>query len=76
MLPESRRRLREKGKAVARPKNQRRADYFLYTWQIRAIREIANARQVPASAVVRELLTLALAAQGHLPRDPQVPLAR
>jgi hypothetical protein len=61
---------------MPRPKNQRRADYFLYTWQIRAIREIATARQVPASVVVRELLTQALAEQGHVPHDSQMPVAR
>lgn len=46
--------------ASPRPKNQRRADYFLYTWQIRAIRHLAEERNERPSEVVRELLSQAL----------------
>lgn len=45
---------------MQRPKNQRRADYFLYTWQIGAIRRLAAARGCTASELVRELLSQAL----------------
>jgi hypothetical protein len=45
---------------LQRPKNQRRADYFLYTWQIGAIRRMAQARGCTPSEVVRELLSQAL----------------
>ncbi|MGC8489671.1 MAG: hypothetical protein ACP5QO_15835 [Clostridia bacterium] len=48
--------------ASARPKDQRRADYFLYTWQIRAIRHLAEERHEAPSQVVRELLNEALRA--------------
>lgn len=41
----------------------RRADYTLYDWQIRAIRQLAYARQLRPSQLVQELLTQALKAQ-------------
>jgi hypothetical protein len=50
-----------------RPKDQRRADYFLYTWQIHAIRRLAAETQKPPSAVVRDLLNQALAEDGLMP---------
>ena len=43
--------------------DQKRADYVLYTWQIRAIQRIARATQRPSSEVMRELLEQALRAQ-------------
>jgi hypothetical protein len=49
-----------------RPKDQRRADYFLYTWQIRSIRRLAEAEDRSPSEVVRDLLAEAL-------RERQVP---
>lgn len=59
-----------------RPKNQRRADYFLYTWQIYAIRRLAAERQQPPSEVVRELLNEALAHDhGAAPSAPTSQLA-
>lgn len=61
---------------MQRPKNQRRADYFLYTWQIRAIRELAEIRHEPPSAVVRDLLAHALAQEGPPHQDPPWPMAR
>jgi hypothetical protein len=53
--------------AGARPKDQRRADYFLYTWQIRAIRHLADERSEPPSQVVRELLSQALSGPAEPP---------
>lgn len=38
----------------------RRADYWLYPWQIHAIQRIAHERQQTPSAIVRDLLTAAL----------------
>lgn len=45
---------------MAREAGQRRADYILYIWQIRAIRALARERGRTPSAVVRELLAVAL----------------
>lgn len=56
---------------MAREAGQRRADYILYTWQIRAIRSLARERGEAPSAVVRELLAAALAGaadKGHAPQ--------
>ncbi len=53
--------------AGTRPKDQRRADYFLYTWQIRAIRHLADERSLPPSQVVRELLSQALSGPADAP---------
>lgn len=43
--------------APARP---RRADYFLYTWQIRAIQRMSRDNQKTSSEIVRELISQAL----------------
>ncbi|MCY0879226.1 MAG: hypothetical protein OWU84_09830 [Firmicutes bacterium] len=43
---------------------QRRADYYLYTWQIRAVQKIARESKMPPSEVVRSLLEEALAQHG------------
>lgn len=40
----------------------RKADYYLFHWQIQAIRQLAKDSHQPPSAIVRELLTRALAA--------------
>ncbi|MGC8487908.1 MAG: hypothetical protein ACP5QO_06765 [Clostridia bacterium] len=42
------------------PHGFRRADYWLYPWQIRAIQRLAESAHSTPSAVVRELLTSAL----------------
>ena len=47
-----------------RPANQKRADYYLYTWQIRAVQKIARENKVPPSEVVRSLLNEALSQHG------------
>ena len=61
-MPRTQRWPSEGGKRVQtkRPKNQRRADYFLYTWQIHAIRRLAAETQRHPSEVVRDLLNEAL----------------
>lgn len=43
-----------------RPSDQKRADYYLYTWQIRAVQRISRETQTPPSEVVRLLLQEAL----------------
>jgi len=60
--------------AGRRPKDQRRADYFLYTWQIRAIRRLAEERHEPPSQVVRELLSQALGRPECAARDKELML--
>jgi hypothetical protein len=52
------------GDTMARPQGERRADYFLYAWQIRAIRRLAAARGETPSQVARMLLTAALTETG------------
>ncbi len=47
-----------------RPVDQKRADYYLYTWQIRAVQKIARDTKVPPSEVVRSLLNEALSHRG------------
>lgn len=47
-----------------RPTDQRRADYYLYTWQIRAVQKLAREKKMPPSEVVRSLLQEALAQHG------------
>lgn len=54
-----------------RPKNQRRADYFLYTWQIYAIRRLAAETQRHPSEVVRDLLNQALPHHEDVGSAPQ-----
>jgi hypothetical protein len=44
----------------AKPRDQKRADYYLYTWQIREVQRIARETKTPPSEVVRQLLTRAL----------------
>ena len=55
-----------------RPKNQRRADYFLYTWQIHAIRRLAAETQRHPSEVVRDLLNEALPHREEAEGPPQL----
>ena len=65
------------------PHGLRRADYWLYPWQIRAVQLIAERTHATPSAVVRDLLTAALPESlrpkpfhtTELPRggDPNVP---
>lgn len=43
-----------------RPTDQKRADYYLYTWQIRAVQRISRETKVPPSEVMRVLLKQAL----------------
>lgn len=43
-----------------RPADHKRADYYLYTWQIRAVQRIARETKTPPSEVVRVLLQEAL----------------
>lgn len=45
---------------MSRPKDQKRADYILYSWQIRAIQGLAQKRQQGPSEVMRDLLNRAL----------------
>jgi hypothetical protein len=47
-----------------RPIDQKRADYYLYTWQIRAVQKIARETKMPPSEVVRSLLKEALSQHG------------
>jgi hypothetical protein len=47
-----------------RPTDQKRADYYLYTWQIRAVQRIARETKIPPSEVVRTLLKEALSQHG------------
>ncbi len=47
-----------------RPADQKRADYYLYTWQIRAVQKIARETKIPPSEVVRSLLNEALSQRG------------
>ncbi len=54
-----------------RPKNQRRADYFLYTWQIYAIRRLAAETHRQPSEVVRDLLNQALPHHEEAGNTPQ-----
>lgn len=41
-------------------KDQKRADYYLYTWQIREVQRISRETRTPPSEVMRELLSRAL----------------
>lgn len=47
-----------------RPVDQKRADYYLYTWQIRAVQKISRESKIPPSEVVRSLLKEALSQHG------------
>ena len=47
-----------------RPADQKRADYYLYTWQIRAVQRISRETKIPPSEVVRTLLKEALSQHG------------
>jgi hypothetical protein len=47
-----------------RPVDQKRADYYLYTWQIRAVQKISRESKLPPSEVVRSLLKEALEHHG------------
>ncbi|MCY0898667.1 MAG: hypothetical protein OWU33_06960 [Firmicutes bacterium] len=49
---------------------QRRADYYLYTWQIRAVQRIARETKMPPSEVVRSLLEEALVQRGWADHEP------
>lgn len=40
--------------------DQKRADYYLYTWQIKAVQRISRETQTPPSEVMRTLLQQAL----------------
>lgn len=40
--------------------DQKRADYYLYKWQIRAVQKISRETQTPPSEVMRILLNQAL----------------
>lgn len=44
-----------------RSDDQKRADYYLYTWQIKAVQRISRETQTPPSEVMRSLLQEALA---------------
>ncbi|AEJ39029.1 hypothetical protein TPY_0834 [Sulfobacillus acidophilus TPY] len=52
----------------AKHSDQKRADYYLYTWQIREVQRIARETKTPPSEVVRQLLAQALSR-----RDPPSP---
>jgi hypothetical protein len=41
-------------------KDQKRADYYLYTWQIREVQRISRETHTPPSEVMRSLLSRAL----------------
>lgn len=43
-----------------RDADQKRADYYLYTWQIRAVQRISRETNQPPSEVLRNLLAKAL----------------
>lgn len=47
--------------------NQKRADYYLYTWQIRAVQRISRETHRPPSEVMRTLLAEALGKKDSLP---------
>lgn len=47
-------------KMQKRPVDQKRADYYLYTWQIRAVQKISRDTHQPPSEVMRTLLNEAL----------------
>lgn len=47
-----------------RPQDQKRADYYLYTWQIRAVQKLSRETNMPPSEVVRSLLKEALSQHG------------
>jgi hypothetical protein len=47
-----------------RSTDQKRADYYLYTWQIKAVQKIARETNIPPSEVVRSLLKEALSHHG------------
>lgn len=40
--------------------DQKRAEYYLYTWQINELRRISRETQTPPSAVLRQVLSAAL----------------
>jgi hypothetical protein len=48
-------------------KDQKRADYYLYTWQIREVQRISRETHTPPSEVMRELLSRALEETRHSP---------
>ncbi len=41
-------------------RDQKRADYYLYTWQIREVQRISRQTKTPPSEVMRSLLSQAL----------------
>ncbi|NMP20981.1 hypothetical protein [Sulfobacillus harzensis] len=43
-----------------RLQDQKRADYYLYTWQIKAVQRISRETQTPPSEVMRTILQQAL----------------
>lgn len=45
-----------------RTKDQKRAEYYLFSWQIRAIQQLARQQATTPSAVVRRLLSEVIAA--------------
>lgn len=51
--------------------DQKRAEYYLYTWQINELRRISRETQTPPSEVLRKVLTVALAPEGQR-RGPDV----
>ncbi len=42
------------------PVDQKRADYYLYTWQIREVQKLSRELRRPPSEIMRSLLTEAL----------------
>ncbi len=48
----------------ATTRDQKRADYYLYTWQIREVQRISRQTKTPPSEVMRSLLSRALENQG------------
>ncbi len=51
----------EEGKTLKSPLDQKRADYYLYTWQIREVQKLSRELHRPPSEIMRTLLTEALA---------------
>lgn len=45
---------------MKKPDAQKRADYFLYAWQIKEVQRISRETNRPSSEVMRSLLTEAL----------------
>ncbi|MCY0880763.1 MAG: hypothetical protein OWS74_02110 [Firmicutes bacterium] len=52
--------------------DQKRADYYLYTWQIRELQKISRETQRPTSEVLRSLLSQVLTSSQNGWKTPHV----